>query len=180
MGKVPTLKRIDFKKGYFDANGVRYHIGNSVSFGRYKEYVKFQLYFAGGFTIEEMKSYIDFVIQQVSGPVTGMANHKVLEASINKQEAIKNFIDSEYDRYFEFCTLFINREDEDITTWSKSLAASKIDDWNKGLLDPADFFLLAANMSSELRRKYSLLLPSEDGQDAPERQQKASQQDDMK
>lgn len=157
MGKISALKRIDFSKGYFDANGVRYHIYDSVSFGRYKEYVKFQHYFAFGALPADHMKFIDFAIQQLSGPLTGMTIHKVLENAMNVKEAYSGFIDSEYDRYFEFCTLFVNREDEDLTTWSKTLAASKIDDWNKSLYDPADFFFLAGNMSAELRRKYNLL-----------------------
>ncbi len=89
-------------------------------------------------------------------------NTNVLRTEITTEDGSYRVTDfaprfSEYDRYFEFCTLFVNREDEDLTTWSKTLAASKIDDWNKSLIDPADFFFLAGNMSSELRRKYSLL-----------------------
>lgn len=175
MGKVPTLKRIDFKKGYFDANGVRYHIYDSVSFGRYKEYVKFQHYFAFGALPADHIKFIDFAIQQLSGPLTGMTIHKVLENAINVKEAYSDFIDNEYDRYFEFCTLFVNREDEDLTTWTKSLAASKIDDWNKSLIDPADFFFLAGNMSSELRRKYSLL-PHVAASDPDDKEAKRSSQ----
>lgn len=175
MGKISALKRIDLTKGYFDANGHRYHIYDSVSFGRYKEYVKFQHYFAFGALPADHIKFIDFAIQQLSGPLTGMTIHKVLENALNVKEAYSSFLDSEYDRYFEFCTLFINREDEDIATWSKTLAASKIDDWNEALYDPADFFFLAANMSAELRRKYSLL-PREEGEDQDSEGSKKSSQ----
>lgn len=164
MGKISTLKRIDFNKGYFDANGVRYHIYDSVSFGRYKEYVKFQHYFAYGTTPQQVYESDKQNLAHLSGPALFLGVHKVMESLLNRIESFENFVDSEYDRYFEFCTLFVNREDEDLTTWTKSLAASKIDDWNKGLLDPADFFFLAGNMSNELRRKYSLL-PHVEGSD---------------
>ncbi len=54
-------------------------------------------------------------------------------------ESLKN-MQEKGDPAFWICTLFIVREDEDMTTWNPELAQEKIEDWNKGMIDPA-FFL---------------------------------------
>jgi hypothetical protein len=41
------------------------------------------------------------------------------------------------------CTLFIVREDEDLTTWNEEEANDKVKDWNKAGYDVNDFLLLA-------------------------------------
>jgi len=44
-----------------------------------------------------------------------------------------------YDRYMEFCTFFILRNDEDYTVWDARIAEEKVNDWRRDIY-PKDFF----------------------------------------
>lgn len=58
------------------------------------------------------------------------------------EDGIRSDNDKRYHFAFYTATIFIVREDEDLTTFSDELASAKIDDWNKEGYDAADFFLL--------------------------------------
>lgn len=165
MAKIPELKKIDFDKGWFDAGGKRYYIQSNLSFERYKKYIEFQHKLAFGATVEQHITFVNYVVSVLSGPLTGMALHKVLENAMNVQNAYKNFVADKMDPVFEFLTLFINRADEDVTVWDERIAKEKVNDWSTAGYDPHDFFLLLGMLSPTLREKY---LPSLNAEEADE------------
>ena len=55
-----------------------------------------------------------------------------------------------------FCTLFINREDEDITVWDERLAMAKIEDWKKAGLSMSLFFSFTKTALPQYKKIYEL------------------------
>jgi hypothetical protein len=150
----PKINRIDFSKGQFKANGKTYYIQDSLTISRWKMYQRFQHVLAFNGTPEDHLEFVEFIIKILSGPVSGMAIHKILENALNIKDMYKTFISSEPDHWFKFAALFINREGEDVAVYDETIEKSKIADWTEAGIDAQDFFLLCARQSKALRVKY--------------------------
>lgn len=150
-GRIPQLKRIDLEKNWLIANGNKYWIQDSVSVGRYGRYLKGQHILTYGATVEDHLKFVDFVITQLSGPLTGMTVHKILQNAFNVKDRYKNFIHDDTDEWLRFATLFINKEGEDISVYDEKVMQSKMQDWKAEGFDMQDFFLLCARQLPVLR-----------------------------
>lgn len=156
---APQASRIDPEKGWFIANGRKYYVQDVLTMGRLKHYKRLMHVLAFGATVEDHIKFVKFVIAQMSGPVTFLATHKILENAYNVEKSYTDFIHDETDPWFRFGALFINREGEDISAYDEKVVQSKINDWIKEGLDTNDFFLLCVRQEPILRVKYLKSLP---------------------
>jgi hypothetical protein len=76
----------------------------------------------------------------------------ILELGVHLK-AMEDGIRTDNERRFHFAfytaTIFIVREDEDLTKFSDDLATAKIEDWNNEGYDAADFFFLVLNKAPD-------------------------------
>jgi hypothetical protein len=68
---------------------------------------------------------------------------------MNNYDSFKGKYTSRYPAALYICTLFIVRENEDLSDWDFDLANEKIDDWVAENLAVVDFFGLALASSQE-------------------------------
>lgn len=151
---APLPAKIDPDKDWFIANGRKYYIQDFITMGRYRDYKRLLHILVFGASPQDHVKFLDFVIQQMSGPVTFLATHKILENAFNAKNAMTDFIEEKPEPWFLFGTLFINREGENIATWDEKVVRSKIDDWMKEGIDVDSFFFICARQEPLLRAKY--------------------------
>lgn len=134
-------------KRVFTANGNKYKILNSdaiMSPEKYALFGKMSVAFSFNMGIESILKHhdeLDMLILDIDA-----MNSLKKKAAILKNEAIRNGIlagfQSRFDSTLALCTLFIVRENEDITTYDDVLADEKIEDWQAEGLSMEDFFTL--------------------------------------
>lgn len=134
------VKRIDFEKSYFYAQGKKYNIENAYSIARYSMYqiLEKELGFSTSFKqlfddlvkLRQLLNKTEFVDGAVllNNMITGCSN-----VSHNQHTALK------------MCALFCNTDDEDRTKITDDLIEKKIEDWTAEGYDIKDFFTLALN-----------------------------------
>ena len=135
------LKVIDFEKEKsFECEGRKFVIHEVPSFERYREMQKICLEF--GFSA----SFID-IYQNVKKAWDFLNSMKPAEAAIILHNIMYGVValESKYDAAFRLCAIFINEENEDITTYDESKMSSKIECWAK-TYSPLPFFHLASNL----------------------------------
>lgn len=162
----PTPVKIAPNAESFIANGKTYHIQNYLTMGRLKPYKQMLHTLAFGAGVEDHKKFLDFVIAQLSGPVTFLATHKILENAFNAVKAYESFVSDDVEPWFRFGALFINREGEDVARWDESIVKSKIDDWIKEGIDVESFFFICARQEPILRVKFLRSVPGLQKDDA--------------
>jgi hypothetical protein len=150
---MTALRRIDFsKEKYFECDGKKFEVTESLSFTRYRELQKISLEFGFSATFEDifnnLKTGIDYYNK-----------HDYFNMSITMykiQEGIKN-LEMKDDPSLRLCALFINEENEDPTKYSEAMMKSKIDSWG-GELEISPFFYLAASLVPGWMPSYRLLI----------------------
>lgn len=147
--KGTPLKRIDFSKGEFQANGKRYIIEDSFSIQRWimKEELEMELGynvdFRGMFASwEEVYSLAN---QQRFADIAVLAYTKVkgMEKLSERVPAI-----------LKYCALFVNWEGEDRNSINEDMMNQKVNDWQAEGLAIGDFFTLAANTIPDFIESY--------------------------
>lgn len=167
---APLPTKIDPNKDWFIANGRKYYIQDYLTMGRLKHYKRMLHILAFGAEVGDHLKFVDFVINQMSGPVTFLATHKLLENAFNVKEAYKSFIHDDIDPWFRFGALFVNREGENVAEWNETVVKSKIDDWIKEGIDVDSFFFICARQEPILRVKYLKSQPGLNMTDDPEKE----------
>lgn len=155
---LPTI--IDPQRNWFIANGKKYYIQTHITMGRLKAYKRLLHTLVWDADVSAHLKFVDFVIDQMSGPVTFLATHKILSNAFNVKEAYENFIHDDIEPWFRFGALFINREGENIAEWNESIVQSKIEDWIKEGISVESFFFICAKLEPILRRKLILSHPA--------------------
>lgn len=141
----------------FKANGTNYHIkdaNDTMGIKRLNVYTKFRTMLA--FNLENFQGLFDQIVSMetnlssaLSGEGSAIAK---LAANIQTlKDSIKDFSEQKYSISMLLCTLFIVREDEDLTDFDMGLANNKIEDWSKEGYRAADFFALALNFSDDYK-----------------------------
>lgn len=133
------LKRLDFTKNSFVANGKEYYFESGLSIARFREYQKLEK--EAGFSmtfksiVETLRSMYDLMntLQFVQASVT-LDN---LMSGITK-------IQEKEPTLLKMAALFINTIDEDRTSITPERIALKIEDWAQEY-DIRDFFHYALN-----------------------------------
>ena len=136
---MKELKRLDLKKGSFEANGVLYKIETGLSIERFCEYQILEKEAGFGVTFKK-------VFENLAELHKLMNDIKFVEAAVLLDNIMRGVakLEEREPTLLKICSLFINSEEEDRTTITDDLISKKIDDW-KTEYDVRDFFTLALN-----------------------------------
>lgn len=137
------LKRIDFKKGSFQANGKTYYINSSLTIERYAELQIFQAEIGPGMEYEKIFKKLHDVYKLIN-------KMQFADAAVYVNDLIRGFskLEEKEPTILKICTLMCNTDDEDRTTYNNDLAVKKIEDWKREGIDMRDFFQLASGLVS--------------------------------
>lgn len=138
---MTKLRVIDFsKEKYFECDGKKFEVQESLSFVRYKELQKIMIEFGFSATFED-------IFKNLTTAVESYNKHDYFNMSIilyKIQEGIKK-LEEKDDPALRLCALFINEPDEDVTKYSEAMMKAKIDSWGKEI-EVNGFFYLAASL----------------------------------
>ena len=144
------IKRLDFSKDSFIANGKEYFIRNTMTVERFSQFEKLQNHYAFGLSFsqihDKLKDAVDF-----ANKGKGVEAWNVI---FNLKEGIVYRIEDRMHPALLLCSLFMVTENEDITKWDEQLAKHKIEDWKKEGIDINDFFQFASNFVSGFIKIY--------------------------
>lgn len=146
-------RAITLKDKTFVANGNRYVITDKISIERWKEYEKLQMRLTYGVNFEQLNDNLKkaFSLLNKSQP-------EPLKAGIilhNIMSGIKDADDeSRVHPGLLMCTLVMNKEGEDVSTFDEQVAMDKIKDWREEGLDILSFFSWALNSIKGFRGTY--------------------------
>lgn len=150
---MSNLRTIDFSKKYFECDGSKFFVEDTLSFERYQKLEEFSLEF--GFSA----SFADIfkVLRKI------WDNHNKLNFADNAvllHNLMKGIVDLEQKKSpvsLRICALFINEENEDRTEYNEAKMQSKIDRWGKEL-DINPFFHLAVSLVQGYLSAYEITL----------------------
>lgn len=133
------LKELTLDTKEFEANGTKYFIASSLSIERMALREQFDLEFGIGASFKE-------TFDTLREAYNLLNERKFADAAVCLNDRMKGIVNVEKKEVpaVRFCTLFINAEGEDITTYSDEIAAKKIEDWKREGIDSKFFFQLAA------------------------------------
>jgi hypothetical protein len=122
-------------------SGATYIATSGISVGRYAPFEKFRLAASLGVLPKQLfdsmkKTHELFNGSKFADAILNNANNMVSVARI---------ADGDFDPFIYMCTMFLNKEDEDLSTWDEAKAHTKIEDWKEYAMD--DFFLFAKNLT---------------------------------
>ena len=144
------IKRLDFSKDSFTANGKEYFIRNTMTVERFSQFEKLQNHYAFGLSFsqihDKLKDAVDF-----ANKGKGVEAWNVI---FNLKEGIVYRIEDRMHPALLLCSLFMVTENEDITKWDEQSAKVKIEDWKKEGIDINDFFQFASNFVSGFIKIY--------------------------
>lgn len=148
-----ALRKIDFEREkYFDCDGKKYFVKDSLSFNRYRELQRITLEFGYSATFED-------IFANLSKAIESYNKHDYFNMSIvlyKIQEGIKN-LEQKDDPALRLCALFIDEENEDPTVYNEAMMKAKIDCWAKEL-EVGPFFYLATSLVPSWMPVYQLLI----------------------
>ena len=145
----------------FKANGVKYIVmpaDKVFNIDRQVAYNNIETAFALNQTPTSVKDRFTLTcntvirLMQATGDDWQKNMDTLLRDCMNNLDSFKGELTSRYPAAYYICTLFIIRENEDLSTWNFELADEKIDDWVKENLKSVDFFGLALASSRELQK----------------------------
>ena len=140
-------------KTEFEANGQKYFIESAINIKRFNEFEKIQLQLGFGLSFADLFGNIKDCYQLANA-------QKFADLSVllyNMMDGIKRMSADRDNSALSLCTLFINREKEDRTTWTKEEAQIKLNDWSAEGYDVKDFFLLAVSSIENFSKIYNEL-----------------------
>jgi len=133
------LKNIDFSKKFFECQGRKFYIKESLSFNRYRELQKLILEFGYSATFVDIFKNLRIAWDHLN-------NLKLGDAAVtlhNIMYGIKNLEDKD-DAALRICALFMDEEGEDATQYDEGKMREKVDCWSKEC-SVTPFFQWAAN-----------------------------------
>lgn len=146
-----TLKTIDFSKKYFECDGRKFYLKDTLSFNRYRELQKLVLEFGYSAT------FVD-IFKNLRTAWDHLNSLKLGDASVtihNIMYGIKN-LEEKYDPALRLCALFIDEEGEDSTVYDEGKMREKIDCWSRECA-VTPFFQLAANLVPSWINAYKIV-----------------------
>lgn len=161
------MKTVDFTKKYFECQGRKFYLKDSLSFARYRELQKIILEFSFSATFVDL-------FKNVKTAWEFMNQLKFADAAVtlhNIMIGIKNLEDKD-DAVFRLCALFLDEEGEDVTGYDEGKMREKIDCWAKEC-DVTPFFQLAAKLVPSWIDAYKIV--SQNGLNEEPLKEKSSQ-----
>jgi len=148
---MEPLRTVDFSKKYFDCQGRKFYIKDTLSFNRYRELQKLVLEFGYSATFVDL-------FKNIKTAWDHMNTLKFGDAAVtlhNIMAGIKTLEDKD-DPALRMCALFIDEEGEDATLYDEGKMREKIDCWSKELA-VTPFFQLAASVVPHWMPAYKLV-----------------------
>jgi len=139
------LKNINITDNSFVANGNKYLIHSSLSVGRIQQFEKLQARMQNGFSVYEISKKLEEIIKLTNEQKTVQANTKLFVL----HESCTNIENDISHPALLMCSLFICKENDDLTSWNESKALENIEDWRIEGYDFKDFFHLAFNLAKD-------------------------------
>lgn len=150
---MKELRKIDLlTEKYFECDGKKFYVTESLSFVRWRILQKISLEFGYSATFED-------IFKKLGETLDAFNRHRYDEMCVivhNVMNGIKNIEDKD-DPALRLCALFINEEDEDPTVYNEALMQAKIDCWGKEILVDS-FFYLAASLIPGWMPAYQILI----------------------
>ena len=149
---MTNLRTIDFSKKYFECQGRKFYVKDTLSFARYREMQKINLEFGYSATFHDIFKNIKAAWEYLNQTKLGEAAvvlHNVMYGVVSLEE--------KDDPAIRLCALFIDEEGEDATVYDESKMKEKIDCWGREL-DTLPFFQLASNIVPNWIKNYQLIL----------------------
>ncbi len=139
---------------YIAANGRKYYIQDDLSVARYMKYEELAMTLTLGRSPDAIYEGLSKAYTALTSGNDLLKGHKTaVEQIYNMMHGVKSLAETPEDHnMLLFCTLFINREDEDITEWDERLALAKIEDWKKAGLSMQLFFSLIRSAIPAFKR----------------------------
>jgi hypothetical protein len=134
------LKTVDFSKKYFECQGRKFYVRDTLSFVRYRELQKLILEFSFSATFVDL-------FKNIKTAWEFMNSLKFGDAAVtlhNIMMGIKTLEDKD-DPALRMCALFIDEEGEDGTQYDEGKMKEKIDCWGREYA-VTPFFQFAANL----------------------------------
>src|SRR4051812_14569636 len=137
---MAELKRIDFNSGKFTANGIDYQIEGNLSIERYAEFQVLEKELAYGTTFKAMYDKLVHLKDL-------MNKLRFVDAAVVLTDLLRGVtkLEEREPTVLKICALFINRTDEDRTTFTPDMITAKIADWKAEGMDMRDFFQVASS-----------------------------------
>lgn len=145
------LREINFDKKYFECEGKKFTVKETLGFIRWKKLQEFSLEFGFSATV------ID-IFKNVREAHDCMDKIQFVKAAVilnNILIGLKNLAEKE-DVAFRICALFMDYEGEDASVYDEGLMQSKIDMWAKELAAPP-FIQWAVNCIPGLLPAYKIV-----------------------
>jgi len=138
---MATLRDIDFAKKYFECDGRKFYVRDSLSFARYRELQKISLEFGFSSTFHDMYKNVRTAWDLLNQTKLG-------EAAVVLYNIMSGVVQTEEKDVpaWRLCALFIDEEGEDPTVYDEGKMREKIECWGKEL-SAFPFFQLAANLA---------------------------------
>ena len=136
------LKKLDFEKSEFEANGKKYFVKQSLSVERFRWFEKYQVDFGFGRTYKSIADSLKKAIE-LGNKGKGIEAWNIV---LNLMRSVGDGLEKRTNNAMLICALFIVTEDEDVTKWDEQQQIEKINDWNTEGYDVNSFFQLAANL----------------------------------
>jgi len=125
----------------FIANGKQYRVYSSVSIDRWEQYELLQIEAGLGRTFDQLVGTLRDALQMCNEVASGKPVFADLAIMLRDQLVGLTLIDERRTpAILKLCTLFINREGEDVRYIDEGLMQSKIDDWRKEGISVRFFF----------------------------------------
>lgn len=154
---MTELKKLDPNERVFVANGNKYYVSSELSVPRFHE-----------FQILELEAKLNMSLKDVGVNLAEWAKLKNQQRALDADiliwkmiEGVQNIGHREH-VLLRICTLFMNRENEDLTKISEDLISQKIADWAE--YDVNGFFSQALNSTNGFLKNYNAMLQIISGQ----------------
>lgn len=134
-----AIKNLHLEANSFTANGQKYIIHQAMTIKRFEIYERLQLEVAYGIEFENIAT-------QLNAAYDDLQKFKAADASVKIHNILFGLSRKLGNRELNIlllCSLFVCRENEDLTAWTEAEASEKINDWRTEGIDIQDFFKLA-------------------------------------
>lgn len=142
---MTELRRLEIDANSFVAGGNKYLIHSSISLGRINFFEKFRLMVSTGMAIKDVKAQLGEIINLENSGKKVQANHKLYLLN----ESLEIATVETTHPVFLLASLFICREEEDLSVWNEAKALENINDWIQEGFDYNDFFALAFSLAQD-------------------------------
>jgi len=167
---MPKLKNVDLSKKYFECQGRKFYLRDSLSFNRYRELQKLVLEFGYSATFVDIFKNLRIAWDHLN-------SQKLGEAAIilhNVMYGVRTLEDKD-DAALRMCALFISEEGEDETVYDEGKMREKIDCWSKEYA-VTPFFQLAATLVPSWINAYKIVSQSGLSKAEPQEQDQSQTQ----